>query len=94
MRQALIVCFLLLSQPVSAEEICAFFDGQGRNIHLFLGDAGEFELFEADSTSQMCSWDKDGVYCDSGQKPPIKVIDDKHFEFDGALWEFKCFEPA
>lgn len=88
------MCFLLLSLPAQAGEYCAFFDGQGRNIVLFYGEAGEFSITYPDASVQMCSWDKDGVYCDSGQKPPIKVIDDKHFEFDGALWEFKCFEPA
>lgn len=95
MRNIIVLLAVLASVPAYAGENCAFFDGTGRHIVLMIGEAQEFTVTLADgSTGDVCSWEAGGVFCDSGEKAPIKVVDDNHFEFDGVAWEFKCYEPT
>jgi hypothetical protein len=94
MRIVLVIAALAaLIAPASAEE-CAFFDDTGRKATMFIGDAGEFLVEGPGDEREMCSYDRDGTYCDTGIKPPIEMIDAEHFRFDGAEWVLRCFDPA
>jgi len=93
----LTLALLLLSAaalPASSAERCEFFDGTGRSITVFIGDAGEFQVTSPDGGVDVCSFDREGTYCDTGIKPPLQMMDDEHFAFDGAEWSLKCYEPA
>lgn len=72
MRLIFTLPLLLAALPAFAEE-CTFTAKDGRQMHVFVGDAHELTITTPDGQRiDTCSWDSVGTYCDSGTKPPIE----------------------